>query len=75
LNLATITSKQFEPLLDATQAAQLLHCHPKTLLRKARFAEIPGYQIGRGWFFRASELDAWLRSLVQSKSASNTRVN
>lgn len=60
----------FEPLLSAVEAAKLLGgIHPKTLMRKAREGEIPGYQISRSWFFRASELDMWLRSLVTSSQA------
>jgi hypothetical protein len=60
----------FEPLLDAETAAQLLGgMHPKTLMRKARSGEIPGYQFARAWFFRASELDLWLRTRVRSNTA------
>lgn len=66
----------FEPLLSADDAAKLLGgIHPKTLMRRARAGEVPGYQISRSWFFRASELDVWLRSLVPSKPANNTRAN
>lgn len=69
-------SANFEPLLAADEAAKLLGgIHPKTLMRKARNGEVPGYQISRSWFFRASELDNWLRSLVPSTQANNTRVN
>jgi excisionase family DNA binding protein len=51
----------FEPLLSAEQAAVLLGgIHPKTLMRWARRREIPAFQIGRGWFFRASQLNHWL---------------
>ena len=72
--LATATS--FEPLLSVVDAATLLGgLHPKTLMRHARAGEVPGYQIARSWFFRASELDIWLTSLVRSKQASNTRAN
>jgi excisionase family DNA binding protein len=71
-----MTEAFFEPLLSADQAANLLGgIHPKTLMRKARNGEVPGYQISRSWFFRASELDNWLRSLVPSTQANNTRVN
>lgn len=56
----------FEPLLDAVQAAALVRMHPKTLKRKAEHKEIPAYHIGRRWFFRASELDEWLRMSVHS---------
>jgi hypothetical protein len=66
----------FEPLLNVNDAASLLGgIHPKTLMRRARAGEIPGYQIARSWFFRASELDIWLRSLVASKQANNARAN
>ena len=51
----------FEPLLNAVQAARLLGgMHVKTLQRMARNHQVPSHRIGRGWFFRASELDQWL---------------
>ena len=58
----------FEPLLDSAQAARLLHLHPKSLQRKVRAGEIPAYKTGKRWLFRASELDAWLRSRLQLSS-------
>jgi hypothetical protein len=67
---------RFEPLLNVDDAASLLGgIHPKTLMRRARAGEVPGYQISRSWFFRASELDTWLHSLVASNQANNTRAN
>jgi excisionase family DNA binding protein len=57
-----LTEQLFEPLLDSREAAALLHIHHKTLERKARSREIPGYQVLGKWFFRASELDGWLKS-------------
>jgi excisionase family DNA binding protein len=65
----------FEPLLDSREAAALLHMHHKTLERKARESEIPGYQIAGRWYFRATELDAWLRTQLKSASANLVRVN
>ena len=64
----------FEPLLTSREAAALLRVHYKTLERKARVGQIPGYQIAGRWCFRASELDAWLKSQVNSASQS-VRVN
>jgi excisionase family DNA binding protein len=62
------TDNVFEPLLDSRQAASLLRVHHKTLERKAREGQIPGYfEFGR-WYFRSSELDAWLRSKLKSVS-------
>ena len=58
---------QFEPLLDDRQASALLGgIHPKTLQRLARTGQVPAYRVGRFWRYRASELDSWLRSKVNS---------
>lgn len=58
---------EFEPLLDSEAAARLLgNIHVKTLQRYARHGGLPGYRVGGHWFFRASELDAWLRSRINS---------
>jgi excisionase family DNA binding protein len=64
----------FEPLLTDEQAATLLGIHHKTLQRLARNEQIPAHHIGRFWRYRASELDAWLRTAVSSGSQS-ARVN
>ncbi len=57
----------FEPLVGCAEAAKLLgNIHVKTLQRYARRGDIPGYQIAGHWYFRASELDAWLRSRINS---------
>jgi excisionase family DNA binding protein len=57
----------FEPLVGCGEAAKLLgNIHVKTLQRYARHGDIPGYQIGGHWYFRASELDSWLRSRINS---------
>ena len=59
--------RTFEPLVGCDEAAKLLgNIHVKTLQRYARRGDIPGYQIGGHWFFRASELDSWLRSRINS---------
>jgi excisionase family DNA binding protein len=62
-------SPAFERLLSTEEAAVLLAVHPKTLERWAREGRLPAYDLGR-WRFRASELDEWLRSSVQSGSVS-----
>ena len=57
----------FEPLIGSCEAAKLLgDIHVKTLQRYARSRRVPGYQIGGHWYFRASELDSWLRSRINS---------
>ena len=58
----------FEPLLNDKQAAQLLgNMHQRTLQRLARTQVVPAVKIGRSWFFRASALDAWVNSRVESQ--------
>jgi excisionase family DNA binding protein len=56
------TPAQFERLLDSDEAAALLGIHKKTLQRMARSGEVPGFQIGDLWRFRASTLNEWLAS-------------
>ena len=56
----------FERLLDAIETAQLIHCHVKTLERYARQGAILGYKIHGRWYFRASDLDSWLHSRIES---------
>lgn len=56
----------FERLLDSDEAASLLGIHKKTLQRMARNGEVPGFQIGDLWRFRASALNEWLASKLAS---------
>ena len=60
------TPPSFEPLIDNVAAAELLKIHPKTLQRMARRGEVPAVRIGRYWRFRASQLDSWVQSQVNS---------
>ena len=60
-NPSRSTVIEFEPLLDATEAAALLRMHPNTLRMKARIGEIPGRHIGKYWRFRVSDLNDWVR--------------
>jgi len=56
-----------EPLLDCAGAAAVLGgLHPKTVERWAREERIPAYHYFRHWKFRASELEVWMHSHVNS---------
>ena len=69
------TEESFEPLLNSEEGASLLGgIHTKTLQRMARRGEVAGYQVAHRWYFRASELDAWLKTRLNSGSQS-IRVN
>jgi len=61
-----VAVSSFEPLIDSAAAAELLKVHRKTLERLALRGEVPGHKVGKFWRFRASELDEWLRSGVNS---------
>ena len=63
---------EFEPHLDAIEAASLLRMHPKTLKKKARLGEIPGRHVGKYWRFRVSDLNDWLWH--QERGGSGARV-
>src|SRR5579871_1146124 len=63
-NLQEVTTMRtetpiFEPLISATEAAQLLGIHPVTILRWARKGRIPHLRLGRKVKFRVSELNSW----------------
>ncbi len=59
--MAAADPSLFEPLLSVEEAAEALGgIHIKTLQKWARARILPGYQISRQWFFRASELNDWL---------------
>jgi len=61
----------FELLVGCEEAARLLgNIHVKTLQRFARQGSVPGYRIGGHWYFRITELDAWLRSRINSNCQS-----
>ena len=65
----------FEPLLNSREAAALLRVHYKTLERWARRHQIPAYFYNGRWYFRASELDGWLRSDGVHFVGQSVRVN
>ena len=64
---ATRSTQSTEPFLDCLGAAAVLGgVHPKTVERWARQGRIPAYRFFKRWSFRASELEVWIRSHVNS---------
>jgi excisionase family DNA binding protein len=55
-----------EPLLTSEAVAAILGLHPKVVERKAKQGQIPGFKVGKFWRYRASALDAWINSCLQS---------
>ena len=66
-----IAGKTIEAVWNCTEAARFLRLHPKTVKRMARLGQIPGYRLGRRWFFRPSDLDGLLRSGVSFSAKAN----
>jgi hypothetical protein len=67
VSAANESRQVFEPLIGCEAAAKLLgDIHVKTLQRYARRGTLPGYRVAGHWFFRATELDVWLRSRINS---------
>jgi excisionase family DNA binding protein len=59
------SSLDFEPLLDAQQAADLMRVHPESVKRRARRGEIPGMKFGKLWRFRATALESYVREMMR----------
>lgn len=57
-----------EALLTTKEASQVLKIHPKVLERMAKRGEVPALKVGKFWRYRATALDAWINSRLQSKS-------
>ncbi len=61
-------SNGIEALLTTKEASQVLKIHPKVLERMAKRGEVPALKVGKFWRYRATALDAWINSRIQSKS-------
>lgn len=55
-----------EPLLNSEQVGTILGLHPKVVERKAKRGELPGFKVGKFWRYRASALDRWIDSQLES---------
>jgi excisionase family DNA binding protein len=59
-------SHGIERLLTSKEASEVLKIHPKVLERMAKRGEVPALKVGKFWRYRASSLDAWINSRLQS---------
>ena len=55
-----------EALLTSKEASQILKIHPKVIERMAKRGEVPALKVGKFWRYRATTLDAWINSRLQS---------
>ena len=61
------TPSGLEALLTSKEASQILKIHPKVLERMAKRGEVPALKVGKFWRYRATTLDAWINSRLQSE--------
>ena len=61
-------SDGIETLLTSKEASLVLKIHPKVLERMAKRGEVPALKVGKFWRYRATTLDAWINSRLQSGS-------
>ena len=63
-----------DDILDADQVGEMLHIHPRTIVRLANQGKIPGFKVGSQWRFRKEAINEYIRNQEQhntSKSDEN----
>lgn len=65
-DLLSSLPRGIEVLLTTKEASQILKIHPKVLERMAKRGEVPALKVGKFWRYRATTLDAWINSRLQS---------
>jgi len=63
---SSVAVSGMEVLLTSKEASQVLKIHPKVLERMAKRGEVPALKVGKFWRYRATTLDAWINSKLQS---------
>jgi len=54
-----------DDILDADQVGQMLHIHPRTIVRLAKQGKIPGFKVGSQWRFRKEAINEYIRNQEQ----------
>ena len=60
-------TNNLERLLDSREVGAALMIHPKVVERMAARGELPALKVGRFWRYRASLLEDWINSRIQSQ--------
>lgn len=55
-----------ERLLTSDEVGAILCIHPKVVERMAKRGDLPGLKVGKFWRYRASSLDGWIDSRLES---------
>lgn len=65
-NPGEIMPNAIERLLTSDEVGAILGIHPKVVERMAKRGDLPGLKVGKFWRYRASSLDGWIDSRLQS---------
>lgn len=57
---------KFDPMIDASQCAQLLRCSKEQVERLADDGRLPAVKFGRGWIFVTTQVLAYVESLCEA---------
>jgi len=55
-----------EPLLTGKKVGGIFGLHPKVVERMVKRGDVPALKVGKFWRYRASALDGWINSRLQS---------
>ena len=58
-----------DDILDADQVGEMLHIHPRTIVRLANQGKIPGFKVGSQWRFRKEAINEYIRNQEQQNTS------
>ncbi len=58
-----------DDILDADQVGEMLHIHPRTIVRLANQGKIPGFKVGSQWRFRKEAINEYIREQEQQNTS------
>lgn len=58
-----------DDILDADQVGEMLHIHPRTIVRLANQGKIPGFRVGSQWRFRKEAINEYIKNQEQQNTS------
>jgi len=62
-----------DDVLDAEQVGEMLHIHPRTIVRLAKKGGIPGFKVGSQWRFRKEAINEYIRNQEQQNTSKGNK--
>jgi len=54
-----------DEILDPDQVGEMLHIHPRTIVRLANQGKLPGFKVGSQWRFRREAIHEYIKNQEQ----------